>query len=53
MLESKDPWNKWFEIYFANFILLHNVELAMAHDAWFVKRNNLKVSPKSPYKHDS
>ena len=43
MLESKDPWNSWFEIYLAYFILLHNVELAMAHDAWFVKRNNLKV----------
>jgi hypothetical protein len=45
MLESSDPWNKWFEIYLSYFILLHNVELTMAHDAWFVKRNNLKVSP--------
>lgn len=45
MLESSDPWSNWFEIYLAYFILLHNVELTMAHDAWFVKRNNLKVSP--------
>merc|ERR1711990_361945 len=29
-------------LYLAYFILLHNVELTMAHDAWFVKRNNLK-----------
>jgi len=43
MLEASDPWNNWFEIYLAYFILLHNVELTMAHDAWFVKRNNLKV----------
>lgn len=42
MLESKDPWTNWFEIYLAYFILLHNVELTMAHDAWFVKRHNLK-----------
>jgi hypothetical protein len=42
MLESSDPWNNWFEIYLAYFILLNNVELTMAHDAWFVKRNNLK-----------
>lgn len=42
-LESSDPWADWFEIYLAYFILLHNVELTMAHDAWFVKRNNLKV----------
>lgn len=41
-LESSDPWADWFEIYLAYFILLHNVELTMAHDAWFVKRNNLK-----------
>lgn len=45
MLESSDPWNNWFEIYLAYFILLHNVELTMAHDAWFVRRNNLKVGP--------
>jgi hypothetical protein len=45
MLLSSDPWNSWFEIYLAYFILLHNVELTMAHDAWFVKRNNLKVRP--------
>jgi hypothetical protein len=44
MLESRNPWKNWFEIYLAYFILLHNVELTMAHDAWFVKRNNLKVS---------
>lgn len=44
MLESSDPWNNWFEIYLAYFILLQNVELTMAHDAWFVKRHNLKVS---------
>jgi hypothetical protein len=43
MLESKNPWKNWFEIYLAYFILLHNVELTMAHDAWFVKRHNLKV----------
>ncbi len=43
MLESSDRWNNWFEIYLAYFVLLHNVELTMAHDAWFVKRNNLKV----------
>jgi hypothetical protein len=43
MLETSDPWNSWFEIYLAYFILLHNVELTMAHDAWFVKRSNLKV----------
>jgi hypothetical protein len=43
MLESSDPWTNWFEIYLAYFILLHNVELTMAHDLWFVKRNNLKV----------
>jgi len=42
MLESSDPWNRWFEIYLAYFILLHNVELTIAHDAWFVKRHNLK-----------
>ncbi|KAE9378490.1 hypothetical protein N431DRAFT_435586 [Stipitochalara longipes BDJ] len=42
LLESSDPWNNWFEIYLAYFILLHNVELTMAHDAWFVKWNNLK-----------
>lgn len=42
-LESTDPWTDWFEIYLAYFIILHNVELTMAHDAWFVKRNNLKV----------
>ncbi|KAG4442197.1 hypothetical protein IFR05_002307 [Cadophora sp. M221] len=41
-LESTDPWTDWFEIYLAYFIILHNVELTMAHDAWFVKRNNLK-----------
>ena len=45
MLLSGDSWNSWFEIYLAYFILLHNVELTMAHDAWFVKRNNLKVFP--------
>jgi hypothetical protein len=45
MLLSSDPWNRWFEIYLVYFILLHNVELTMAHDAWFVKRNNLKVCP--------
>jgi hypothetical protein len=45
MLEGSDPWNDWFQIYLACFILLHNVELTMAHDAWFVKRNNLKVRP--------
>jgi hypothetical protein len=44
-LESNDPWSNWFEIYLAYFILLHNVEMTMAHDAWFVKRYNLKVSP--------
>jgi len=51
LLESSDPWNNWFEIYLAYFILLHNVELTMAHDAWFVKRNNLKVLllPSSPF----
>lgn len=43
MLESTDPWNNWLEIYLSYFILLQNVELTMAHDAWFVKRNNLKV----------
>lgn len=43
MLDSSDPWMNWFEIYLAYFILLHNVELTMAHDARFVKRNNLKV----------
>jgi hypothetical protein len=43
MLESSAPWTNWFEIYLAYFILLHNVELTMAHDLWFVKRNNLKV----------
>jgi hypothetical protein len=43
MLESSDAWSNWFEIYLAYFILLNNVELTMAHDAWFVKRNNLKV----------
>ncbi|KAG9239332.1 hypothetical protein BJ875DRAFT_479458 [Amylocarpus encephaloides] len=43
MLESKHSWNNWFEIYLSHFILLHNVELTMAHDAWFVKRNNLKT----------
>lgn len=43
MLKSSDPWTNWFEIYLAYFVLLHNVELTMAHDAWFVKRNNLKV----------
>lgn len=43
MLESSDPWTNWFEIYLAYFVLLHNVELTMAHDAWFVKRNNLKT----------
>lgn len=43
MSETSDPWSNWFEIYLTNFILLHNVELTMAHDAWFVKRNNLKV----------
>ncbi|EPE32059.1 hypothetical protein GLAREA_12141 [Glarea lozoyensis ATCC 20868] len=43
MLESRNPWKNWFEIYLAYFILLHNVELTMAHDAWFVKRNNLKT----------
>ncbi|KAL2075194.1 hypothetical protein VTL71DRAFT_136 [Oculimacula yallundae] len=41
-LESTDPWTDWFEIYLTYFILLHNIELTMAHDAWFVKRNNLK-----------
>ena len=45
MLASSNPWSNWFEIYLAYFILLHNVELTMAHDAWFVRRNNLKVSP--------
>lgn len=43
MLESTHPWDNWFEIQLGYFILLHNVELTMAHDAWFVKRNNLKV----------
>jgi hypothetical protein len=43
MLESNNPWDNWFEIQLGYFILLHNVELTMAHDAWFVKRNNLKV----------
>jgi hypothetical protein len=43
MLESSDPWSNWFEIYLAYFILMHNVELTMAHDAWFVKRHNIKV----------
>lgn len=43
MLESGKPWTNWFEIYLAYFILLNNVELTMAHDAWFVKRNNLPV----------
>ena len=47
MLESSDPLKNWFEIYLAYFILLHNVELAMAHDAWFVRRNNLKVCQKT------
>jgi len=42
MLEGSDPWTNWFEIYLAYFVLLHNVELTMAHDAWFVKRNSLK-----------
>jgi hypothetical protein len=45
ILESSDRWNSWFEMYLAYFILLHNVELTLAHDAWFVKRNNLKVRP--------
>ena len=45
ILESNDPWSNWFEIYLAYFILLHNVEMSMAHDAWLVKRYNLKVSP--------
>lgn len=43
MLESNKAWTNWFEIYLAHFILLHNVELTMAHDLWFVKRNNLQV----------
>ena len=43
MLESSKAWTNWFEIYLAYYILLHNVELTMAHDLWFVKRNNLKV----------
>jgi hypothetical protein len=47
MLESSSPWNNWFEIHFAYFIMLHNVELTMAHDLWFVKRNNLKVRMQS------
>jgi hypothetical protein len=45
ILELNDPWTNWFEIYLAYFILLHNVEMTMAHDTWFVKRYNLKVSP--------
>lgn len=45
LLDSSTPWNDWFEIYLAYFVLLHNVELTMAHDAWFVKRHNLKVRP--------
>jgi hypothetical protein len=52
MLEASDPWNNWFQIYLAYFILLHNVELTMAHDAWFVKRHNLKVRPQ-PLKNNS
>ena len=43
MLESSKAWTNWFEIYLACFILLNNVELTMAHDLWFVKRNNLQV----------
>lgn len=43
MLAESHPWTDWFEIYLAYFILLHNVELTMAHDLWFVKRHNLKV----------
>ena len=43
MLESGDPWSNWFEIYLGYFVILHGVELVMAHDAWFVRRNNLKV----------
>ncbi|KAG0645688.1 hypothetical protein D0Z07_8715 [Hyphodiscus hymeniophilus] len=42
MLESSKPWKDWLEIYLSYFILLHNVELTIAHDLWFVKRNNLK-----------
>jgi len=49
LLESSDPWNNWFEIYLSYFILLHNVELTMAHDAWFVRRNNLKVRSSLPH----
>jgi len=41
--KSNSPCRDWFEIYLAYFILLQNVELTMAHDAWFVKRNNLKT----------
>jgi hypothetical protein len=44
-LESNDPSSNWFEIYLAYFILLHNVEMTVAHDARSVKRYNLKVSP--------
>jgi hypothetical protein len=40
---KKEPWSDWFEIYLANFILLHNVELTMAHDVEFAKLNNLKT----------
>jgi hypothetical protein len=47
MLESGNPSSNWFEIYLSHFILLHNVELTMAHDQWFVKRNNLKVRSRS------
>ena len=43
LLESSGSWRDWFEIYLAYFVLLHNVELTMMHDAWFVKRHNLKV----------
>ena len=43
LLETSGPWKDWFEIYLAYFVLLHNVELTMKHDAWFVKRHNLKV----------
>jgi hypothetical protein len=45
ILESNDPSSNWFEIYLAYFILLHNVEMTMAHDRWLAKRYNLKVSP--------
>lgn len=36
-------WRDWFEVYLAYFVLLRNVEMAVAHDAWFVRRHGLKT----------